>query len=193
MTPIRQTNWQLFLKDNNLVNPRLISWINEDQSLIKRLSKKYGEISLELISEKICNHHDEQISDIELEGNLRKIFLSSTREVLYAESFFSNSVIKKFNKFSALGDEALGNYLFSLEEIDKLETYTAEYVFDNLIYTGRKCIYSLSNEKFSVIEVFLFNEYDSITQSDFGCFFGRDFGVFLFIQVLKFRILLLSS
>ena len=100
MTPIRQTNWQLFLKDNNLVNPRLISWINEDQSLIKRLSKKYGEISLELISEKICNHHDEQISDIELEGNLRKIFLSSTREVVYAESFFSNSVIKKFNKFS---------------------------------------------------------------------------------------------
>ena len=117
MTPIRQTNWQLFLKDNNLVNPRLISWINEDQSLIKRLSKKYGEISLELISEKICNHHDEQISDIELEGNLRKIFLSSAREVVYAESFFSNSVIKKFNKFSALGDEALGNYLFSLEEI----------------------------------------------------------------------------
>ncbi len=158
MTPIRQTNWQLFLKDNNLVNPRLISWINEDQSLIKRLSKKYGEISLELISEKICNHHDEQISDIELEGNLRKIFLSSTKEVVYAESFFSNSVIKKFNKFSALGDEALGNYLFSLEEIDKLETYTPEYVFDNLIYTGRKCIYSLSNEKFSVIEVFLFNE-----------------------------------
>ena len=44
------------------------------------------------------------------------------------------------------------------KEIDKLETYTAEYVFDNLIYTGRKCIYSLSNEKFSVIEVFLFNE-----------------------------------
>ena len=80
MTPIRQTNWQLFLKDNNLVNPRLISWINEDQSLIKRLSKKYGEISLELISEKICNHHDEQISDIELEGKMA--YVQSLRDYL---------------------------------------------------------------------------------------------------------------
>tara|TARA_B100000614_G_C14213529_1_gene354967 strand:+ start:34 stop:510 length:477 start_codon:yes stop_codon:yes gene_type:complete len=158
MTPIRRTSWQLFSKNDKLINPAINSWINEDESLIKRLSKKYGEISLQLISEKICIHKDEEISDQELEGNLRKIFLSSDKEVVYAESFFSNSVINKFNKFGALGNQALGKYLFSLKEIEKLETYVAEYVFENLIYTGRKCVYSLSNSKFSVIEVFLFNE-----------------------------------
>ena len=74
MTPKRQTNWQLYTNDNNVLSSSMISWVQEDESLIKRLSKKYGSITLEVLSEKICMHSDKEISKLKLEGNLRKIF-----------------------------------------------------------------------------------------------------------------------
>ena len=100
------------------------SWILEDTSLIGRLTEKYGSIKLELIR-KICLHCDQQISSQEISGNLRKIFLKANSNVVYAESFFSEDVIHQFKKFKALGNEALGKYLFSHKDINKVETYVA--------------------------------------------------------------------
>ena len=46
----------------------------------------------------------------------------------------------------------------SVVEVTKHETYVASYVLDNAGYQGRKCIYDYAGSKFSVIEVFLFND-----------------------------------
>ena len=158
MTPLIQTNWQLFAKEKLGNFNHMESWILEDTSLIGRLTEKHGSIKLELISEKICLHCDQQISSKEISGNLRKIFLKANSNVVYAESFFSEGVISQFNKFRALGNEALGKYLFSHKNINKVETYVATYQLENKEYVARKCIYSLNEELFSVIEVFLFDE-----------------------------------
>jgi chorismate-pyruvate lyase len=77
---------------------------------------------------------------------------------VFAESFFSNAVINKFKKFGKLENEPLGKFLFSDSNITKHETYVASYVLDNASYQGRKCIYDYAGSKFSVIEVFLFND-----------------------------------
>ena len=84
--------------------------------------------------------------------------MKANSNVVYAESFFSEGVIKQFNKFRALGNEALGKYLFSHKNINKVDTYVAIYQLENKEYVARKCIYSLNEELFSVIEVFLFDE-----------------------------------
>ena len=52
MTPLIQTNWQLFAKEKLGNFNHMESWILEDTSLIGRLTEKHGSIKLELISEK---------------------------------------------------------------------------------------------------------------------------------------------
>ena len=76
----------------------------------------------------------------------------------FAESFFCSEVIEKFSKFGKLENEPLGKYLFSDPNITKHETYVATYSLGDDIYQGRKCIYDFAGTKFSVIEVFLFND-----------------------------------
>ena len=46
----------------------------------------------------------------------------------------------------------------SHKNINKVDTYVAIYQLENKEYVARKCIYSLNEELFSVIEVFLFDE-----------------------------------
>ena len=74
MTPLIQTNWQLFAKEKLGNFNHMESWILEDTSLIGRLTEKYGSIKLELISEKICLHCDQQISSQEISGILERYF-----------------------------------------------------------------------------------------------------------------------
>ena len=158
MTPLIKTNWQLFSEQMKDAYGHMESWILEDTSLIGRLTEKYGEINLEVHSEKMCSFQDKEISNIEVYGNFRQIYLLGSEKIVFAESFFSEAIIKHFPKFGALGNEALGKYLFSHPNIEKKETYVAAYEYKDKEHAARKCIYSLSGELFSVIEVFLFNE-----------------------------------
>ena len=77
---------------------------------------------------------------------------------MFAESYFSNDVIEKFTKFGRLENEPLGKFLFTDTNITKHETYVASYIIGDETFQGRKCIYDYAGSKFSVIEVFLFND-----------------------------------
>jgi chorismate-pyruvate lyase len=158
MAPKQQTNWQLYKSAKDLVNPNMASWVEENNSLMKRLNDEKQKISLRVVLEKICQHDEKELNHINAEGNLRKIYLAGSSDIVFAESFFSNAVINKFKKFGKLENEPLGKFLFSDSNITKHETYVASYVLDNASYQGRKCIYDYAGSKFSVIEVFLFND-----------------------------------
>jgi len=134
------------------------SWVEENNSLMNRLRLLETKIDLIVLDEQICKHHDAQTSAEPVLGNLRKILLKSDHNLVFAESFFSQDVIKEFAKFGCLEEEPLGKYLFSDSNIKKHETYIADYELDDQTFLGRKCIYSYNDQKFSVIEVFLFNE-----------------------------------
>ena len=158
MTPKIKTNWQLYSPDLDIKFPKMKTWVEENESLMHRLEKRYAEISLELIEEKICIHTDQEINHNNVEGNLRKIYLKSKKNIVFAESFFSNEVIKKIPKFGELKQDPLGKFLFNDANIEKKETYVAIYKQKDKDFIGRKCIYAYQEELFSVIEVFLFHE-----------------------------------
>lgn len=158
MTPKQQTNWQLYKSHEDLINPRMASWVEEDNSLMKRLNDEKQKISLRVIFEKICLHDESELNYVNVEGNLRRIFLTGSSDIVFAESFFSNEVIKKFKKFGRLEIEPLGKFLFSDTNITKHETYVATFINGDQNFQGRKCIYDYAGSKFSVIEVFLFND-----------------------------------
>ncbi len=156
MTPKQIKPWRLYQSGDDLLNSAMISWIEENNSLIERLNNKYQKIELRVISEEICNHDEEELNLKNAKGNLRKIFLSNNKNIVFAESFFSEEVIKKFNSFRNLKNIPLSKFLFSDPKIRKCSTYIALYKLDEITYQGRKCIYEYDGSKFSVIEVFLF-------------------------------------
>ena len=54
--------------------------------------------------------------------------------------------------------EEAKEFLFTDTNITKHETYVASYLIGDQSFQGRKCIYDYAGSKFSVIEVFLFND-----------------------------------
>ena len=158
MTPKIKTNWQLYSPNLGMEFPKMKSWVEENESLMRRLRKKEKEISLEVVKEGICIHTDKELNLDNIEGNLRKIYLRSNKNIVFAESFFSNEVIEKIPKFGQLDQEPLGKFLFNDPNIEKRDTYVAIYMQGDRDFIGRKCIYAYQEALFSVIEVFLFHE-----------------------------------
>ena len=158
MAPEQKTNWQLYKSSDDLFNTAMKSWVEENNSLMKRLNDEKQEIVLNVLSEEICTHNESELNLVNATGNLRKIFLTGSSHIVFAESFFCSEVIEKFSKFGKLENEPLGKFLFSDPNITKHETYVATYSLGDYEYQGRKCIYDFAGTKFSVIEVFLFND-----------------------------------
>ena len=158
MAPEQKTKWQLYKSSSDLFNSAMKSWVEENNSLMKRLNDEKQEIVLNVLSEEICTHNESELNLVNATGNLRKIFLTGSSNIVFAESFFCSEVIEKFSKFGKLENEPLGKFLFSDPNIKKHETYVATYTFGEDVYQGRKCIYDFAGTKFSVIEVFLFND-----------------------------------
>ena len=99
MTPKIKTNWHLYTPDLEISFPNMKSWVEEDNSLMNRLRLLETKIDLIVLDEQICKHHDAQTSAEPVLGNLRKILLKSDHNLVFAESFFSQDVIKEFAKF----------------------------------------------------------------------------------------------
>ena len=158
MAPEQKTKWQLYKSSSDLINSAMKSWVEENNSLMKRLNDEKQEIVLNVLSEEICTHNELELNLVNATGNLRKIFLTGSSDIVFAESFFCSKVIEKFSKFGKLENEPLGKFLFSDPNITKHETYVATYSLGEDEYQGRKCIYDFAGTKFSVIEVFLFND-----------------------------------
>ena len=77
------------------------SWVEENNSLMNRLRLLETKIDLIVLYEQICKHHDAQTSAEPVLGNLRKFF-EVDHNLVFAESFFSQDVIKEFTKFGRL-------------------------------------------------------------------------------------------
>ena len=122
MTPLIETNWEPFDEKENVEFRQMNGGVSEDKSLINRLENKYGTINLEVLSEEETEYSDKELDFEQEKGNLRKVFLKAQKNVVYAESFFSSKVYKKFPKFKHLAKEPLGKYLFNNALISKKQT-----------------------------------------------------------------------
>ena len=53
MAPEQKTNWQLYKSSDDLFNSAMKSWVEENNSLMKRLNDEKQEIVLNVLSEEI--------------------------------------------------------------------------------------------------------------------------------------------
>ena len=70
MTPKQETNWQLYKSQEDLVNPLMASWVEENNSLMKRLNDEKQKIALRVVFEKICFTDEHELNLTNAEGNL---------------------------------------------------------------------------------------------------------------------------
>ena len=110
MAPEQKTNWQLYKSSDDLFNSAMKSWVEESNSLMERLNGEKQEIVLNVLSEEICTHNESELNLVNATGNLRKIFLTGSSHIVFAESFFCSEVIEKFSKFGKLENEPLGKF-----------------------------------------------------------------------------------
>ena len=83
MAPEQKTNWQLYKSSGDLFNSAMKSWVEENNSLMKRLNDEKQEIVLNVLSEQICTHNESELNLVNATGNLRKIFLTGSSCLLY--------------------------------------------------------------------------------------------------------------
>ena len=76
MAPEQKTNWQLYKSSDDLLNSAMKSWVEENNSLMKRLNNEKQEIVLKVMSEEICTHNE-----LELNLVLSLIHIPSPRDV----------------------------------------------------------------------------------------------------------------
>ena len=80
MTPLIETNWELFDEKENVDFKQMNGWISEYKSLIKRLENKYGTINLEVLNEEETEYSDKELGFERVKGNLRKVFLKAQKK-----------------------------------------------------------------------------------------------------------------
>ena len=69
MTPLIETNWELFDEKEDVDFKQMNGWISEDKSLISRLENKYGTINLEVLSEEETKYSDTELGFDQDKGN----------------------------------------------------------------------------------------------------------------------------
>ena len=134
------------------------SWLEEKSSLREKLNVHHGEVHLELLSEEKIYISDEQANLVNAHGKLRKIFLSSNKKLVYAESFLSDEICNSYPPLSNLGLSALGEHIFNQDFFTRKQMFIANFEYKQEIFFGRKCIYSQGDNFLPVTEVFLFHE-----------------------------------
>ena len=82
MAPEQKTEWQLYKSNNDLFNSAMKSWVEEDNSLMKRLNDEKQEIILNVLSEEICTHNEAELNLVNATVNLRKIFLTGSSNIV---------------------------------------------------------------------------------------------------------------
>ena len=74
MTPLIETNWELFDEKEDVDFKQMSGWISEDKSLINRLENKYGTINLEKkgVEKTATRFNISQDGRVNVTGNLFK-------------------------------------------------------------------------------------------------------------------------
>ena len=144
----------------NKLNSSIIkSWLLEDGPITKRIKSSY-EFKLELIQDevtevidadkKFLNTNSNEIRDREV------ILLGNDRPLVYAQTLIPDTTIDKgLAELGKIGNKPLGDILFEKNIFIKKDIVYAQFIFDNNSYWGRKIKYTVKNQPFSVMEVFL--------------------------------------
>ena len=152
--------WSTFDKIKDQLPSEVIkSWLLEDGAITKRIKLNY-EFRLELIKDEISFVQETDKAFLGTKSGeikVREVILYADDEpIVFAQTLIPNTTIKNgLSELGNIGNKPLGDILFEKDIFTKSDQVFAEFVFKNNSFWGRKIKYTVKDEPFSVMEVFL--------------------------------------
>ena len=145
--------------EHELTNTEIKSWLLEQGPITKRI-KSIAEFRLELIQDELSDATDDEILFLKIaseEIRIREVILyGNENPIVFARTIIPNTTIEKgLKELGKIGNKPLGDILFEKDIFSKEDIVFATFKDEESLFWGRKIKYTVKDQPFSVMEVFL--------------------------------------
>jgi chorismate--pyruvate lyase len=145
--------------EHELTNAEIKSWLLEQGPITKRI-KSMKEFRLELIQDKLSDVNEDEILFLNIhtkEIRVREVILyGNENPMVFARTIIPIATIEKgLKELGTLGNKPLGDILFEKDIFSKNDIVFATFYDGKSLFWGRKIKYTVKDQPFSVMEVFL--------------------------------------
>ena len=144
---------------HELKNAEIESWLLEQGPITKRI-KSMKKFRLELIQDELSEVKEDEILFLTTDDEsirVREVILyGNDTPMVFARTIIPNTTINKgLKELGEIGNKPLGDILFEKNIFSKEDIVFTTFKDGKSIFWGRKIKYSVKNQPFSVMEVFL--------------------------------------
>ena len=145
--------------EHELTNAEIKSWLLEQGPITKRI-KSIAEFRLELIQDELSDATDDEILFLKIDSEeirIREVILyGNENPIVFARTIIPNTTIEKgLKELGKIGNKPLGDILFEKDIFFKEDIVFATFKDEESLFWGRKIKYTVKDQPFSVMEVFL--------------------------------------
>lgn len=145
--------------ERELTNAEIKSWLLEQGPITKRI-KSMKEFRLELIQDELSDVNEDEILFLNIhtkEIRVREVILyGNENPMVFARTIIPIATIEKgLKELGTLGNKPLGDILFEKDIFSKNDIVFATFYDGKSLFWGRKIKYTVKDQPFSVMEVFL--------------------------------------
>jgi chorismate--pyruvate lyase len=145
--------------EHELTNAEIKSWLLEQGPITKRI-KSMKEFRLELIQDELSDVNEDEILFLNIhtkEIRVREVILyGNENPMVFARTIIPSTTIEKgLKELGTLGNKPLGDILFEKDIFSKNDIVFATFYDGKNLFWGRKIKYTVKDQPFSVMEVFL--------------------------------------
>ena len=144
---------------HELKNTEIESWLLEQGPITKRI-KSIKDFRLELIQDELSEVKEDEILFLNTDAEairVREVILYGNKTpMVFARTIIPNTTINNGLKaLGKIGNKPLGDILFEKDIFFKEDVVFATFKDEESIFWARKIKYTVKNQPFSVMEVFL--------------------------------------
>lgn len=145
--------------EHELTNAEIKSWLLEQGPITKRI-KSIAEFRLELIQDELSDATEDEILFLKIDSEeirIREVILyGNENPMVFARTIIPNTTIEKgLKELGKIGNKPLGDILFEKDIFSKEDIVFATFKDEESLFWGRKIKYTVKDQSFSVMEVFL--------------------------------------
>ena len=145
--------------EHELTNAEIKSWLLEQGPITKRI-KSIAEFRLELIQDELSDATEDEILFLKIDSEeirIREVILyGNENPIVFARTIIPNTTIEKgLKELGKIGNKPLGDILFEKDIFSKEDIVFATFKDEESLFWGRKIKYTVKDQPFSVMEVFL--------------------------------------
>ena len=145
--------------EHELTNTEIKSWLLEQGPITKRI-KSIAEFRLELIQDELSDATDDEILFLKIDSEeirIREVILyGNENPMVFARTIIPDTTIEKgLKELGKIGNKPLGDILFEKDIFSKEDIVFATFKDEESLFWGRKIKYTVKDQPFSVMEVFL--------------------------------------